>query len=104
MQRGERSFSSSRTDPGIRPGTGPDGHECRAAEVGRSAQAIDLNHKGDTAMRNLHVAIFIAGVASFLASLLFVGQGMGDTLWRAGVAATLVVLTASLLSPGKPPE
>jgi hypothetical protein len=50
-------------------------------------------------MRNLQAAIFIVGVASFLASALFAGQEMGDTLWRAGVAAMLTTLTLRALWP-----
>jgi hypothetical protein len=41
-------------------------------------------------MRNLQVAIFIIGVLAFLGSAVFIGQSMGDTLWRAGVAAMLI--------------
>ncbi len=50
-------------------------------------------------MRNLQVAVFIVGVLSFLASALFVGQGMGDTLWRAGVAAMLTDLAWTAVWP-----
>lgn len=50
-------------------------------------------------MRNLRVAVFIVGVLSFLASVLFVGQGMGDTLWRAGVAAMLTAMAWTAVWP-----
>jgi hypothetical protein len=43
-------------------------------------------------MRTILVGLFIFGVAAFLVSVGFMGTGMGDTLWRAGVAAILVVL------------
>jgi hypothetical protein len=43
-------------------------------------------------MRIVQILIFVFGVLSFLASVFFVGQGMGDTMWRAGVAAMLVDL------------
>jgi hypothetical protein len=36
--------------------------------------------------------MFIAGVVAFLASVGFMGGWIGDTLWRAGVAAMLIVL------------
>jgi hypothetical protein len=50
-------------------------------------------------MRNLQFGIFVLGVVSFLASAFFVGQGMGDTLWRVGVAAMLVDLVCLRLWP-----
>jgi hypothetical protein len=43
-------------------------------------------------MRNLQQWIFWAGVAAFIISVAFMGGWIGDTLWRAGVAAMLVVL------------
>lgn len=43
-------------------------------------------------MRTILVGLFIFGVVAFLVSVGFMGTGMGDTLWRAGVAAILVVL------------
>jgi hypothetical protein len=51
-------------------------------------------------MRSLQVAVFTVGALSFLASALFVGQGMGDTLWRAGVAAMLTDLAWTAVWPG----
>ena len=50
-------------------------------------------------MRNLQVAIFIVGVLAFFASAFFIGQGMGDTLWRVGIAAMLVDLAWAALWP-----
>ena len=50
-------------------------------------------------MRTLQVVIFCIGVVSFLAALAFVGQDMGDTLWRAGVASLLIDLVVVKLWP-----
>jgi hypothetical protein len=50
-------------------------------------------------MRIVQLLIFVLGVLSFLASALFVGQGMGDTLWRAGVGAMLVDLVCIRMWP-----
>lgn len=50
-------------------------------------------------MRNLQAAIFIVGVLSFFASAFFIGQDMGDTLWRVGIAAMLVDLAWAALWP-----
>jgi hypothetical protein len=53
-------------------------------------------------MRTLQVGIFALGVLAFLASLAFVGQPMGDTLWRTGIGAMLTDLVfASLWPPPK---
>jgi hypothetical protein len=51
-------------------------------------------------MRNLQIAIFILGVLAFLGSAAFIGLGMGDTLWRTGVAAMLVDAIFTRLWPG----
>jgi hypothetical protein len=50
-------------------------------------------------MHRWQVVIFVLGVLSFLASAFFVGQGMGDTLWRAGVAAMLTDIVCLRLWP-----
>ena len=50
-------------------------------------------------MRILQVVIFALGVLSFVAAVLFVGQEMGDVLWRVGVAALLVDLLCIKLWP-----
>ena len=50
-------------------------------------------------MRIVQLLIFVLGVLSFLASAFFVGQGMGDTLWRVGVGAMLTDLVCSRLWP-----
>ena len=50
-------------------------------------------------MRNLQVAIFILGVLSFLAAVAFIGQEMGDILWRLGVAAMLIDAVCTRLWP-----
>jgi hypothetical protein len=43
-------------------------------------------------MRQIQISIFVLGLISFLAALFFIGQEMGDTLWRAGVAVMLIDL------------
>jgi len=48
-------------------------------------------------MRTLQVGIFAFGVLAFLASAVFIGKGMGDTLWRTGVAAMLIDLVCMKL-------
>lgn len=50
-------------------------------------------------MRNLQIAFFVVGVLAFVAAAFFVGEGMGDTLWRTGVAAMLTSLTLKGLWP-----
>jgi hypothetical protein len=50
-------------------------------------------------MRVVQTVILALGVLSFLALVAFIGQGTGDTLWRAGVAAMLVVLACARLWP-----
>jgi len=53
-------------------------------------------------MRTIQVVIFAIGVLSFLISALYIGQEMGDTLWRVGVAAMLIDLAyMRLWSPTK---
>ena len=55
-------------------------------------------------MRQIQVGIFLLGVLSFLASIFFVGQEMGDVLWRTGVAAMLTAIAFVQLWPsGKRP-
>jgi len=53
-------------------------------------------------MRNAQVAVFVLGILSFLLSVLFIGQGLGDTLWRAGVGAMLTDLVFIRLRPVSP--
>jgi hypothetical protein len=55
--------------------------------------------RGETNMRTIQLLIFVLGVLSFLASVFFTGQGMGDTLWRAGVVAMLVDLVCVRIWP-----
>jgi hypothetical protein len=50
-------------------------------------------------MRTLQIGILSLGVLSFLVAALFIGQGMGDTLWRAGVGALLIDLVCIKLWP-----
>lgn len=50
-------------------------------------------------MRTLQVALFAGGVLSFAAAAFFVGQVMGDALWRAGVAFLLIDVAIVMLWP-----
>ena len=50
-------------------------------------------------MRIVQVTLFLLGVLSFLAAALFIGQGMGDILWRAGLSAMLTDLVCTALWP-----
>jgi hypothetical protein len=50
-------------------------------------------------MRQIQIGVFIVGLVSFLAALFFIGQDLGDTLWRVGVAAMLVDIAAVRLWP-----
>jgi hypothetical protein len=55
-------------------------------------------------MRSVQVLIFALGVLSFLTSAFFVGQGIGDTLWRVGVGVMLTdIVCASLWPTAKTP-
>jgi|GEM_PF-918655 len=53
------------------------------------------------AMRYLQIVGFIFGLVAFLASALYTGQQMGDTLWKVGVGFMLSVITLILLWPTK---
>jgi hypothetical protein len=50
-------------------------------------------------MRNLQVGIFVFGIVAFLVSVVFMGGWIGDSLWRAGVAAMLIVLAMRAVWP-----
>jgi hypothetical protein len=50
-------------------------------------------------MRILQIGIFLFAVLSFLVSAVFIGQEMGDTLWRVGIASILVDLACAKLWP-----
>ena len=52
-------------------------------------------------MRNFQIVGFIFGLVAFLASALYTGQQMGDTLWKVGVGFMLSVITLILLWPTK---
>ncbi|MGA9116739.1 MAG: hypothetical protein WB626_08190 [Bacteroidota bacterium] len=54
-------------------------------------------------MRTLQIVLFLLGVPFFLAALLFIGDPMGDTLWRAGVAVLLTDLVCVKLWPCSTP-
>jgi hypothetical protein len=50
-------------------------------------------------MRNVQVGMFVLGVVLFPGALLFIGQEIGDTLWRAGVAAMLIDVACASVWP-----
>lgn len=50
-------------------------------------------------MRAAQRWVFWCGVVAFVASAVFMGGWIGDTLWRAGVAAMLVVLAMRAVLP-----
>jgi hypothetical protein len=50
-------------------------------------------------MRNFQIAVFGIGVLAFLASALFIGSAMGDTLWRTGIAMMICNLVCLQLWP-----
>jgi hypothetical protein len=50
-------------------------------------------------MRTLQVVVFGLGLASFVAAIFFIGDGMGDVLWRGGVATLLIDLVLVKLWP-----
>ncbi len=52
-------------------------------------------------MRYFQIVIFLAATASFIISILFIGSGTGDVLWRAGIAALLFDLVCIMLWPNK---
>ncbi|NLI48597.1 MAG: hypothetical protein GX414_15960 [Acidobacteria bacterium] len=53
-------------------------------------------------MRRIQIALFILGILVLLGSLSFIGGGVGDTLWRAGVAIFLMDIACIMLWPGPP--
>jgi hypothetical protein len=56
-------------------------------------------HIGDPKMRIVQVGVFALGVVSFLSAAFFIGDQMGDTLYRVGVAAMLIDLVCMKLQP-----
>jgi hypothetical protein len=52
-------------------------------------------------MRALQIVLFVAGVIVFVAAVFFIGQGTGDTLWRAGVAIMLTAIACKGIGPAK---
>jgi preprotein translocase subunit SecF len=50
-------------------------------------------------MQSVRIGLFALGTLSFIVSALFIGQEMGDILWRTGVAAMLVDLVFIRLYP-----
>jgi hypothetical protein len=50
-------------------------------------------------MRQFQIAVFVLGTASFVAAACFAGKELGDTLWRAGMAAVLFDIMCVQLWP-----
>ena len=50
-------------------------------------------------MKNLQLVLFAAAVMSFVAALFFIGNEMGETLWRAGMAILFVDTVSLMLWP-----
>jgi len=50
-------------------------------------------------MRMFQIIAFSLGIVAFLASACFVGQMMGDTLWKVGVAIMIGDIVCLLLWP-----
>lgn len=48
-------------------------------------------------MKKFQILLFLLGVASFLSAIFFIGDDMGNTLWRAGVAFMLIDIVWILL-------
>jgi hypothetical protein len=53
-------------------------------------------------MRTLQVGLFAICVLAFVLAIFFIGQEMGDVLWRAGVAFILIDLACIKLWPAHP--
>jgi hypothetical protein len=53
-------------------------------------------------MRQIQIGIFVLGLISFLAAAFFIGQELGDTLWKIGVAAMLIDLVLMKVWPLAP--
>jgi hypothetical protein len=54
-------------------------------------------------MRQVQIGVFALGLASFVAAAFFTGEQMGDTLWRVGVATTLLDIVFMKLWPSTKP-
>jgi hypothetical protein len=52
-------------------------------------------------MKNLQLLLFAVAVVSFVAALFFIGNDMGDTLWRAGMAILFVDTVSLMLWPSR---
>jgi len=53
-------------------------------------------------MRRLQVGLFVLALVLLVTALGFVGNVVGDALWRAGIAALLVDLVCMRLWPSAP--
>ncbi len=53
-------------------------------------------------MKQFQIVVFVLGAAALIASACFIGNVMGDALWRAGVATLLFdVVCLQLWPPAK---
>ncbi len=50
-------------------------------------------------MKNLQLLLFSVAVVLFVAALFFIGNDMGETLWRAGMAILFVDTVSLMLWP-----
>jgi len=50
-------------------------------------------------MRQLQIALFILGAASMVAAAFFIGDDMGDILWRLGIAFLFLDAVCIMLWP-----
>ena len=55
-------------------------------------------------MRGLQLLLFSGAVVSFVAALFFIGDDMGDTLWRIGVATLFIDTVSLMLWPARVPD
>jgi len=52
-------------------------------------------------MRYFQIILFVGAALSFIIAVFFVGTGMGDTLWRTGIAILLFDVVCIMLWPNK---
>lgn len=50
-------------------------------------------------MRRFQIVVLVVATAALLAAACFIGKDMGDTLWRAGIAALLFDVVCLQLWP-----
>ena len=52
-------------------------------------------------MRQMQIAILFWALAAFIGALLNIGNEMGETLWRGGMAGLVIDIVLIMLWPGK---